>query len=389
MSEPVHILATCRKPELTNAATLVFRTLRTGFPSAPVTVHLNGEVENKGAIVDAAMKADATVLEHPPTIHHEWIKERLEQAKGPFWICDTDIVFWKSVEEWNPAGPLCGAATPEFKDDWSRCVTMPRLHTSLLRFDPDKLHDKLTALRDKVRVTRFTPLADLISPLVLPAGVFYDTCALLYEAVGGTPFTEAQLECYEHLNGATWVDELSESYPGLDKMHAEVYADVNKSRGSHRMMDKFYRRRGNTIEETCAELCLGNLQAAQFCHFWFNYCHAIDDLVDATDRPPHEMLLEVFALANAVYSCQFYREHSTMLQPIVLMITSAYADSVKWEGSSVHRRSTISDVLRCCGNEMFFAVAYICGGWKHVRSISSRIRERSWELQHDSNDRPE
>lgn len=388
MSENVHILATCSKPELIDATLLVFKTLRVGFPKANVTVWRNGEPTGRPAIDDAAMKVDCELVQSEPTIHHDWIKERLRDATEPFWICDTDMVFWKSVEDWKVQAPLAGAYIPEFFDSWSRCRTAPRLHTSLLRFDPVLIKARLETLHDKVRVSRFTPLVDLVAPVVLPNGFFYDTCSLLYHAVGGQQFNEAQLEAYEHLHGGTWIDELSQAYPGLKEVHQSVYADISKAKGSHVRMQQFYQFRGSTLDEFCHEVCVGQPDAMAFCHLWFNYCHAIDDLVDVEDRPNSEMLLEVFALANAVFSTPFYQKHLSVLQPIVLMVTNAYADSVKWEHSTVPRRKTISDVLRCCGNEMFFTVAMICGGWKHERSVSSKIRDRSWQLQHDAADKP-
>lgn len=146
------------------------------------------------------------------------------------------------------------------------------------------------------------------------------------------------------------------------------------------------------IARLCLECCNGDKEAINFCHMWFTYCHAIDDLIDtqisgAITMTP-EAILEIFVQANLLYNCSFYRQYQSALQPVVLVITNAYADSVEWEKSDVKRRATIADVLRCCGNEMFFTVAMICGGWKHARSVSSRIREMSWELQHDDNDQP-
>jgi len=388
MKQRVHLLATCNKPELVDAATLVFKTLRVGFPTAEINVWLNGDVLHRAKIVDAAMKADCVVNESEPTIHHNWIKERLETETEPFWICDTDIIFHRSVEDWKCQTPLMGAYVSKFHDKFTRCQTAPRLHTSLLRFDPVLIGQQLQRLQTSIRVSRFSPLVPLIDPVMLPPNTFFDTCALLYQAVGGTKLTDVQLEAYEHLNGATWVDELGPVYPGLSEFHKSIYADNSKASGSHRAMQQFYAP-ANTLEEFCAEVCLGNREAMEFCTLWFHYCHLIDDLVDAVDRPENEKMLEAFALANALYTTKFYQQNQTMLHPLVMMITNAYADSVKWEKSSVHRRSTIADVLRCVGNEMFFTVAYVCGGWQHQRSVSSRIRERSWELQHDANDKPE
>ncbi len=147
-----------------------------------------------------------------------------------------------------------------------------------------------------------------------------------------------------------------------------------------------------SIRDLCLQCCKGNTQAIEFCDHWFHYCHSIDDLIDtqingAITMTP-EAILKIFVQANLLYNSVFYRTFHSALQPVVLLVTNAYADSVEWEKSDVNRRSTMADVLRCCGNDMFFAVAMICGGWDHARSVSAKIRDASWIYQHDENDKP-
>lgn len=148
----------------------------------------------------------------------------------------------------------------------------------------------------------------------------------------------------------------------------------------------------DTIHAFAERVCLGNLEALQFCDLWFRYCHSIDDLIDTMEdgRPTMkpEAIIEIFAVAAGIYNCSFYIKNQPMLMPVVLLVTSAYADSVQFEKSPVNCHRKIGDVLRCCGNEMFFAVAMITGGWRHARGLSPAIREASWKLQHDENDNP-
>jgi len=140
------------------------------------------------------------------------------------------------------------------------------------------------------------------------------------------------------------------------------------------------------------EVCRGDKNALVFCDLWYSYCHGIDDLIDTMEdgRPTMspEQILAIFANAALLYNCPFYIANRSHLFPMVLSVTNAYADSVAWEKSSVNRRRVIADVLRTCGDEMFFIVAMIIGGWEHMRGLSARIREQDWLLQHDSNDNP-
>ena len=135
------------------------------------------------------------------------------------------------------------------------------------------------------------------------------------------------------------------------------------------------------------EVCRGNQQALDFCHLWYQYCHGIDDLIDTMEdgRPTMspEEIIALFANAALLYNCPFFLANRNFLFPVVLLVTNAYADSVAWEKSPVNRRRVMADVLRTCGDEMFFMVAVILGSWPHVRGVSGRIREADWILQHD------
>jgi hypothetical protein len=134
----------------------------------------------------------------------------------------------------------------------------------------------------------------------------------------------------------------------------------------------------------------GNPEALEFCDLWYRYCHGIDDLLDTMvdGRPTmtKEKILEIFITAAMLYNCRFYRTHNDLLLGIVFTVTSAYADSVAWEKDPKQHRRVIADVLRTCGDEMFFMIAAITGGWQHMRLLSGEIRERDFVLQHTQPD---
>jgi hypothetical protein len=133
------------------------------------------------------------------------------------------------------------------------------------------------------------------------------------------------------------------------------------------------------------EVCKGDKSAEEFVDLWYRYCHAIDDIVDTMEdgRPTAapNFIVGTFILAAALYNCAFYRRHADVLYGCVLVVTNMYMDSVEWERSPKSHRRNIANVLRCCGDEMFFLVAMIVGGWAHARSVSLRIREKDFLLQ--------
>lgn len=136
------------------------------------------------------------------------------------------------------------------------------------------------------------------------------------------------------------------------------------------------------------EVCLGNSDALRFIFHWNMFIHGIDDLIDDPVRPKPEDVIAVFAQANILYTQPFYQAHAVKLQMVVMLVTNAYADSVLWENEKRIGLGAMADVLRFAGNEMMFAVALIVGGYQHMRKISVKLRENSWESHHDETGKP-
>jgi hypothetical protein len=134
-------------------------------------------------------------------------------------------------------------------------------------------------------------------------------------------------------------------------------------------------------------LTKGNQKAADFLHKWKAYVHGIDDIVDG-DIKTAEETIAVFMHAAFLYADPFYLEHLPRLHQIVVNCTNAYADSVAWEKSEVEWQRNFSDHFRHFAAEMVLAVAFICGGYHHMRQVSLLIRLACWEEHHDETGGP-
>lgn len=389
-------------------ATLVFKTLRVGFPTAHIKVHLNNgfqltqEEESNYEICSVS------------TIHHDWINQLIEKENDPFWICDTDIIFYENVEKWE-FGYLAGSRIQEWQDDFSGAVTRSRLHTSLLFIDPVKVREKVNDFARQCPDTPFTPFVNLVNPLCLPFGgrlYFHDTASLLYHAIGGESFTDRQKDSYFHFNFGTIPDLVMPRLEGADQMaeaRDKILKNPSLGRGAWRVQEEYYRskpvrsskpvaalpdpQREEEARKWNVALTCNNPEAMAFNDLWYNYCHGIDDLLDtAVDGRPsigNEATLELFANAALLYNHPFFVKNRAFLLPIALSVTNSFADSVAWEKSPFFRRRVMADALRTCGNEMYHAVAMICGGWRHARAMSPLIRDRDWVGQHDQNNNSE
>lgn len=245
----VHILATCRDISLIQGTLLVFDTLRVGFPNAHVKVHLNNPVpESKQQILDACKKNICDVSE-TETIHHEWIENLIKINHEPFYILDTDVIFWRSFEGFEFDCPLAGRRIPEWNDEFTKSRTRARLHTSLLYIDPKSIEDCLIKYRSKFPNTVFNPFPNLIYPLSVPfkgGAYFYDTCSMLYHAVGGQSFTDYQLDSYDHLNFGTIPDivlpHLSDG-KAMDLARKTIYKNPIQAKGTWRIQEQYYKMR--------------------------------------------------------------------------------------------------------------------------------------------------
>ncbi len=410
----VFILATCRKEELRPYTELVFKTLRVGFPTAEVEVHFNGgTIGTVEKTCDLAVAAGCKLNSIKETTHHDWISGLLLEQNEPFWLVDPDVIFYGKVEHWEFGGPLAGYRIPEFNDPFLKAITRARLHTSLLYVNPEYVRLAWKSYLGRHPSTRFNPAADCVNPLYMPLNrqtIFYDTMALMYHAIGGEQFTPEQKNAYFHFHFGTFSDLVLPSMPDEMKLlRNHVLHQPEAGIGMWRAQDEWFESRQfiqdgeNLIAPIAKEdaeaalqwnatLCCGNQAAMGFNDLYYNYCHAIDDILDTMQdgrpRMAKDQIIETFFNAALLYNNDFFVANRTLLLPIILDITSTYAVSVGWEQSPKAHLRKIADVFRTAGNRLYYMVALICGGPAHALKMIRLIHERDYLRQHDANDNP-
>lgn len=406
----VFILATCRREDLIPFTMLVFKTFRNGFPTAELDVYSNGTVMCGQPLKDVVEAIGGRLFISEETTHHAWIRMLLQKQKEPFWICDTDMVFYRSVEDWKFEGPLAGYRIPEFYDEFTKATTRARLHTSLLYVDPVRVMELVNAYALKHPLTEYNPPANLVDPLYMPLDgrtIFYDTLAMLYHAIGGTEFNPQQKDSYFHFHFGTFSDmvlPVLQDNIYLMAARDSVLANPQLGLGMWRAQDEYFERHqvfrdgidvvapinekdGEEARKWNVALCKGDPNAMVFCDLWYRYCHGIDDLIDTMQdgrpRMSKDQIVSLFFTAALLYNSDFYTANRNLLCPIVLQVTNTYRDSIAWEHSPKLHLRKMGDVFRTCGNEMFVMVALVCGGEAHMREMSMAIKERDFVLQHD------
>jgi len=241
----VAILVTVPKPEHFDACTLCFDTLRTGFPTADITVYLNNhrvKLSLADPLVRRVEKCGAAIAAYPSLIHHAaWIRQQVEQTQGPLVILDADTIFWKSCEDWTFPVPtlLAGYYVPRMWNDFAKCISVPRLHTSLLCIpDPAALRRVIReaylpafeAHAEYCPCDPFMPATRFVNGLPF----FWDSCANLYGMLASRrPLTYAfeprNLECYDHLNSAAFYDVMLDRLTGDKEGFAYIHRFLTKT----------------------------------------------------------------------------------------------------------------------------------------------------------------
>lgn len=141
----VVVVTTCRRVEDLRLATLVFDSIRVGFPTWPIVVIENRSLpETVPAIEDAVKRVGGTLRRVASTLPFASIIEGvLGEANGRVVIVDPDVVFWDNCEGWDFGDALvAGRHQPESVVEGIRYLE--RLHTSFLWIpDAQKLREEL------------------------------------------------------------------------------------------------------------------------------------------------------------------------------------------------------------------------------------------------------
>lgn len=252
----VHVLVTVLNRDLFEASWLVFKTLRIGFPTAEVVIYGHGlDQECERAISEATARMGFRFVPIPMDSHGAWIERLLARETGPFWICDTDMIFLRPVEHWFLGSQelFAGRLEPEFFEQWTQSVHMERLHPSLIWFNPAPLR---AAMRGWPGTQEFFRTVNL--PLIQWSCVprrgqpplFYDTTAGLWHALEGKAFTEEQNEAFEHLFCGTYSDQ--NIAVDLRPTHEAVFRDLNAAKGLWGKQQLWYQQNSLYSAETQA-----------------------------------------------------------------------------------------------------------------------------------------
>ena len=115
----------------------------------------------------------------------------------------------------------------------------------------------------------------------------------------------------------------------------------------------------------------GNADAFNFLWRCWNFCHVLDDLVDR-DQPVllEDVSRELFLFVETLCLNQFFQQNKPSLLPLILNACHGW---VTGEEAAAQGKNYAS-ALKCSDFAIYSHVAFLIGGWQHMRAID-QIRQ--------------
>lgn len=115
----------------------------------------------------------------------------------------------------------------------------------------------------------------------------------------------------------------------------------------------------------------GNREAAIWLCDYDCFCSLIDDIIDEPGSIKDLVLTSTMLNIIGNFATPgWVRENAVKLYPLIVTGANAWLDANKMAKSDDHRMRLSSDVLKSQYSEMENAVAFLCGGFDHMRHVS-------------------
>lgn len=123
------------------------------------------------------------------------------------------------------------------------------------------------------------------------------------------------------------------------------------------------------------QACAGDVHALQFLASVMDVVEIWDDLVDR-DKPVTESEINAAFVSLLLVLPQnpFFERNKQFLLPVMTMCVNAWFDANALEKSNDTRLQQSAWWLKQMGVELYPAVAYVVGGFDHMRKISQEAR---------------
>lgn len=130
------------------------------------------------------------------------------------------------------------------------------------------------------------------------------------------------------------------------------------------------------------EIANGDESAKEFCEVFLCWVHMIDDAVDRDNPLDPALFVDVcFKLAEMATDNQFFHENRESLMVVIQQGCLAYEQSCSLEVSSDPQERRVSQVLKSIYQQTFWQVAFITGGFEHMRQMAFRYSRYHFDVE--------
>ena len=120
----------------------------------------------------------------------------------------------------------------------------------------------------------------------------------------------------------------------------------------------------------------GDRGAASYLWAMATAARTLDDLVDRDEPVTDEQIVNAFfGLLVDLPLLPFFQRHRDVLTGVQLVALNAWLDANHLERRGDATAQLYAHVLRDAVNELLVAVAYLTGGFRHMRRVSLRARD--------------
>lgn len=138
------------------------------------------------------------------------------------------------------------------------------------------------------------------------------------------------------------------------------------------------------------QVCNGDADALTFLEDFMNVIEFWDDLIDGDVPVGPERINAVFVSVLVRFvNNRFWIENRHYLTPFMVMTISAWMDSEEVGDDADRRVRNVAFHIRNYGLELYHAVAFLTGGWDHLREMGPALRRffsfeafEDWEKEH-------
>jgi hypothetical protein len=118
----------------------------------------------------------------------------------------------------------------------------------------------------------------------------------------------------------------------------------------------------------------GNTDARVFLWRFWCFMHAFDDLIDR-DKPvsADEAIRELVLFLQEISFNPFYNAHKGSLFGFIAMVANRAIVGEQWKAGTDEQKMASASV-RCGDLDLYSHIAFLCGGWDHMRNLDPEIR---------------